>query len=76
MKNWTALKLLVKNVFTCVHLVDKCAAEEFVMKVSEDNDTETWNCWCNCKCGEERIPKTMTFSKAYLDELRSMGLLR
>jgi hypothetical protein len=68
------LGLFIKSKFKCVHLVDTCSADERVKKVADDGKTETWNCWCTCKCGATKIPKTMEFQKAYLDELRAMGL--
>jgi len=73
-RNLQAIGLLIKNIFTCVHFADKCTADERVRKVSEDKNTETWNCWCTCKCGKTDIPKTMTFDKAYLDQLRALGV--
>lgn len=75
MKTWRVLKLLVKNIFSCAHLADTCTADQYVRKVSEDKATETWNCWCTCKCGKTEIPKTLTFDKAYLDQLRSAGVM-
>ena len=74
-RKWKIFTTLVKSFFTCVHLSDTCTADEFVRKVSEDEKTETWNCWCTCKCGEKKLPKTLTFDRAYLDQLRSVGLM-
>jgi hypothetical protein len=74
---WAALKLLVKSWFKCVHFAHDCTADEFVKKVADDGKTETWNCWCTCnKCRTMQVPKTLTFEKGYMDQLRSMGLLK
>ena len=75
-RNLHAIGLLIKNIFTCVHFADKCTPDEFVKKVADDGDTETWNCWCTCKCGETELPKTKTFRKGYLDQLRSSGVMK
>ena len=73
---WAAFKLFVRSWFKCVHLAHDCAPDEFVKKVSQDETTETWNCWCTCnKCRKQRVPKTLTFEKSYIGQLRSMGLL-
>jgi len=73
-RNLAAIGLLIKGVFKCIHLADTCTADERVKKVADNGETETWNCWCTCKCGKTKIPKTMTFEKAYLDHLRSLGV--
>ena len=73
-RNLEAIGLLIKSKFKCVHFIETCSADERVHKVADDGKTETWNCWCTCKCGATKIPKTMEFNKAYLEELRAMGL--
>ncbi len=74
MNNFKALCLLFKSMFTCVHFVEDCTADERVKKLSDDGEIEEWGCYCTCKCGKTNIKKVISFKKSYLDALRSAGV--
>lgn len=74
-RRFQIFKHLTKSIFSCVHFTSDCVVEERVEKYDEDEDTESWHCYCICKkCGEENVKKNFTFNKTYLNALRAAGV--
>lgn len=74
-RKFAIFKHFVKSIVSCVHFEKDCVCDERVEKYAEDQNTESWHCYCTCKkCGEKKVKKNMTFNKTYLEALRSAGV--